>query len=60
MTLPPRLISLLEQCDFAVERLMNRMAGPEMTSGDGKMRIRTRIRPRSPRLPGGSATSARC
>jgi hypothetical protein len=37
MTLPPRLVPLLEQFDFTVERLLNRMTGPEMTSGDGKM-----------------------
>ena len=37
MTLPPRLIPLLEQFDFTVERLMHRMVGPELNSGDGKM-----------------------
>ncbi|MCX5192764.1 DinB family protein [Streptomyces sp. NBC_00249] len=32
---PPRLIPLLEQFDFARERLAGRMAGPVMDSGDG-------------------------
>lgn len=35
MAAPPRLIPLLEQFDFARERLANRMAGPEVDSGDG-------------------------
>ncbi|MFC7308899.1 DinB family protein [Streptomyces monticola] len=35
MTTPSRLIPLLEQFDFARERLTNRMAGPIMDSGDG-------------------------
>ncbi|MBV9280414.1 MAG: DinB family protein [Chloroflexi bacterium] len=34
-TIPPRLIPLVEQFDFACERLINRMAGPEVNSGDG-------------------------
>ncbi|MGX8904744.1 DinB family protein [Streptomyces netropsis] len=35
MTTPSRLIPLLEQFDFARERLTGRMAGPIMDSGDG-------------------------
>ena len=35
LAVPPRLIPLLEQFDFACERLTNRMAGPEGNSGDG-------------------------
>ncbi|MGW1596490.1 DinB family protein [Streptomyces sp. NPDC002343] len=35
MTVPPRLLPLLEQFDFARERLAGRMAGPVMDSGDG-------------------------
>ncbi|WP_330461421.1 DinB family protein [Streptomyces sp. NBC_00820] len=35
MTTPPRLLPLLEQFDFACERLSGRMAGPVMDSGDG-------------------------
>ncbi len=35
MTLPPRLIPLLEQYDFACERLLSRLAGPLMDSGNG-------------------------
>ncbi|MEW1914122.1 DinB family protein [Kitasatospora sp. NPDC085895] len=35
MTAPPRLIPLLEQFDFAYERLADRMAGPVMDSGNG-------------------------
>ncbi|WP_329017089.1 DinB family protein [Streptomyces sp. NBC_00690] len=33
--IPPRLVPLLEQFDFAHERLANRLAGPVMDSGDG-------------------------
>ncbi|GGX80448.1 DinB family protein [Streptomyces fructofermentans] len=33
--IPPRLVPLLEQYDFACERLTGRMAGPVMDSGDG-------------------------
>ncbi len=33
--LPPRLIPLLEQYDFACERLLARLAGPLMDSGNG-------------------------
>ncbi|MFI6340266.1 DinB family protein [Streptomyces sp. NPDC050535] len=33
--IPPRLTPLLEQFDFARERLVGRMAGPVMDSGDG-------------------------
>jgi len=33
--IPPRLAPLLDQFDFARERLTNRMAGPVMDSGDG-------------------------
>jgi hypothetical protein len=35
MALSARLIPLLEQFDFTCERLLNRMAGPEVNSGDG-------------------------
>ncbi|MFD3925310.1 DinB family protein [Streptomyces sp. NPDC058614] len=35
MVIPPRLAPLLEQFDFARERLAGRMAGPVMDSGDG-------------------------
>ncbi|MGP3969213.1 DinB family protein [Streptomyces sp. 6N223] len=35
MTPPPRLLPLLEQFDFARERLANRLVGPVMDSGDG-------------------------
>ncbi|MFF5874428.1 DinB family protein [Streptomyces californicus] len=35
MTLPPRLIPLLEQYDFACERLLSRLAGPLTDSGNG-------------------------
>ncbi|WP_369019698.1 DinB family protein [Streptomyces californicus] len=35
MTLPLRLIPLLEQYDFACERLLSRLAGPLMDSGNG-------------------------
>jgi hypothetical protein len=35
MTIPSRLSPLLEQFDFARERLVGRMAGPVMDSGDG-------------------------
>ncbi|MFB7863052.1 DinB family protein [Streptomyces sp. NPDC056069] len=35
MTLPPRLVPLLEQYDFARERLVNRLNGPLMNSGNG-------------------------
>ncbi|MFI8824806.1 DinB family protein [Streptomyces sp. NPDC053431] len=35
MTLPPRLVPLLEQFDFARERLVNRLNGPLMDSGNG-------------------------
>ncbi|MFI6467203.1 DinB family protein [Streptomyces sp. NPDC050528] len=33
--IPPRLVPLLDQFDFARERLSSRMAGPVMDSGDG-------------------------
>ncbi|MFJ2648036.1 DinB family protein [Streptomyces sp. NPDC087420] len=33
--IPPRLVPLLEQFDFACERLVGRLAGPVMDSGDG-------------------------
>ncbi|WP_327237887.1 DinB family protein [Streptomyces sp. NBC_01317] len=33
--IPPRLVPLLEQFDFACERLAGRLAGPVMDSGDG-------------------------
>ena len=36
MATPPRLIPLLAQFDFARERLSNRVAGPEVDSGDGE------------------------
>lgn len=36
MALPPRLIPLLAQCDFARERLINRVRGPGGDSGDGE------------------------
>ncbi|MFH9656957.1 DinB family protein [Streptomyces sp. NPDC017248] len=35
MTVPPRLLPLLEQFDFARERLTRRLTGPVMDSGDG-------------------------
>lgn len=35
MTLPSRLVPLLEQFDFACERLLGRLAGPVMDSGNG-------------------------
>ena len=35
MTIPARLIPLLEQYDFAVERLITRIGGPLSDSGDG-------------------------
>ncbi|MFI5938918.1 DinB family protein [Streptomyces uncialis] len=35
MVIPPRLAPLLEQFDFARERLTARMTGPVMDSGDG-------------------------
>ncbi|MEI5036381.1 hypothetical protein RB201_38110 [Streptomyces sp. S1A(2023)] len=35
MILPPRLVPLLEQFDFACERLLTRLAGPVMDSGNG-------------------------
>nr|WP_168518309.1 DinB family protein [Streptomyces sp. S1D4-11]QIZ02211.1 DinB family protein [Streptomyces sp. S1D4-11] len=35
MVIPPRLAPLLQQFDFARERLAGRMAGPVMDSGDG-------------------------
>jgi hypothetical protein len=35
MPTPPRLVPLLEQFDFARERLVDRMTGPAMDSGDG-------------------------
>ncbi|MFF5973180.1 DinB family protein [Streptomyces sp. NPDC012769] len=35
MTIPPRLVPLLEQFDFARERLVNRLKGPVMDSGNG-------------------------
>lgn len=35
MTVPSRLLPLLEQFDFAYRRLADRMAGPVMDSGDG-------------------------
>ncbi|MDJ0463662.1 DinB family protein [Streptomyces sp. H27-C3] len=33
--IPPRLVPLLEQFDFACERLVGRLSGPVMDSGDG-------------------------
>jgi hypothetical protein len=42
VTSPPRLAPLLEQFDFARERLTNRLAGPVMDSGDG---ADTKVRP---------------
>ena len=35
MDTPPRLEPLLEQFDWACLRLLNRMSGPEVDSGDG-------------------------
>ncbi|NEE57439.1 DinB family protein, partial [Streptomyces sp. SID8455] len=35
MVTPPRLVPLLEQFDFARERLTGRLAGPLMDSGNG-------------------------
>ncbi|MEU0007928.1 DinB family protein [Streptomyces sp. NPDC006314] len=35
MTTPPRLLPLLDQFDFARERLVGRLSGPVMDSGDG-------------------------
>ena len=35
MTTPPRLVPLLQQFDFARNRLADRMRGPVMDSGDG-------------------------
>ncbi|MFF8606600.1 DinB family protein [Streptomyces sp. NPDC015346] len=35
MAVPPRLVPLLEQFDFARERLTHRMAGPFVDSGNG-------------------------
>ncbi|MFD4247141.1 DinB family protein [Streptomyces sp. NPDC058525] len=35
MVIPPRLVPLVQQFDFARERLTNRMSGPVMDSGDG-------------------------
>ncbi|HET6860577.1 MAG TPA: DinB family protein [Streptomyces sp.] len=40
--IPPRLVPLLEQFDFACERLVGRLAGPVMDSGDG---AETRVGP---------------
>ncbi|WP_329242343.1 DinB family protein [Streptomyces sp. NBC_01478] len=40
--IPPRLAPLLDQFDFACERLSGRMAGPVMDSGDG---TETRVGP---------------
>ncbi|MFD8953086.1 DinB family protein [Streptomyces xanthophaeus] len=40
--IPPRLVPLLEQFDFACERLVGRLAGPAMDSGDG---TQTRVGP---------------
>jgi hypothetical protein len=37
MELPPRLEPLLAQFDFACERLVNRIAGPHLDSGDGEL-----------------------
>jgi hypothetical protein len=36
VTLPGRLVPLLDQFDFACERLTNRIAGPTGNSGDGR------------------------
>lgn len=36
MATPPRLIPLLEQFDFARQRLTDRMTGPQGNSGDGE------------------------
>jgi hypothetical protein len=33
--IPPRLVPLLDQFDFACERLSSRLTGPVMDSGDG-------------------------
>ncbi|MEN8650347.1 DinB family protein [Streptomyces sp. 21So2-11] len=33
--IPPRLVPLLEQFDFACERVVGRLSGPVMDSGDG-------------------------
>ncbi|MEV5974172.1 DinB family protein [Streptomyces sp. NPDC051921] len=35
MSVPPRLAPLLEQFDFTLERLVNRLNGPVMNSGNG-------------------------
>ena len=35
MATPPRLVPLLEQFDWACLRLLNRMTGPEVDSGNG-------------------------
>lgn len=35
MALPPRLIPLLAQYDFTLERLVHRLSGPGVDSGDG-------------------------
>jgi hypothetical protein len=42
MTTPPRLRPLLDQYDFACERLVGRLRGPVMDSGDG---ADTRVEP---------------
>ncbi|GGS77062.1 DinB family protein [Streptomyces cinerochromogenes] len=42
MTTPPRLRPLLDQFDFACERLLGRLRGPVMDSGDG---TDTRVEP---------------
>ncbi|WP_432029936.1 DinB family protein [Streptomyces sp. 1222.5] len=42
MTTPPRLLPLLAQFDFARERLVGRLSGPVMDSGDG---TGTRVEP---------------
>lgn len=36
METPPRLVPLLEQFDFASQRLRDRLAGPMLDSGDGE------------------------
>jgi hypothetical protein len=43
MEIPPRLIPLLEQFDFARKRLTDRMAGPEVDSGNGTSIAVTRM-----------------
>lgn len=35
MTMPPGLVTLLAQYDHACERVLRRLVGPEVDSGDG-------------------------